>query len=252
MSARASAPTIPALKQSFLTNQTTLLAQPLAPSRSWQATNDASDEAIPDRVVQDILFNLNHTIQQHCRRVYAPQASRNIAEQINSVYTQDAERKVGGPADTEGGIGRELDLTEEEAVQALPASWHSEKDVGDHPMEAKRYADAVRQLSDLNEQRKQLREQVARLKRLQSVVEPLQTTDNGVGIQENLLTRNGPVEKELERMRFLLARVGGRVHALPDEAPNGDSKEVNLSETSAQGRKRRVDQFLADDKVFPS
>jgi hypothetical protein len=112
MSARASAPTIPALKQSFLAHQTTLLAQPLAPSRSWQATNDASDEPLAERVVQDVLFNLNHTIQQHCRRVYAPQASRNIAEQIDNVFTQEAERKVGGPADTEGGIGRELDLSE--------------------------------------------------------------------------------------------------------------------------------------------
>ncbi|KAF4450622.1 Kinetochore protein fta4 [Fusarium austroafricanum] len=249
---RSSAPTIPLLKQSFLTNQTTLLAQPLNPSRSWQATNDASDEAIPERVVQEVLYNLNHTIQQHCRRVYPPQASRNIAEQINSVYTQDAERKVGGPSDAEGGIGRELDLTDNDTIDSLPASWHLEKDVNDHPMEAKRYADAVRQLSELNDQRKQLREQVARLKRLQTIVEPLQTTDNGAGIQENLLTRNGPVEKELERMRFLLARVGGRVHALPDEAPNGDAKEVKLAETGAQGRKRRVDQFLADNKVFPS
>jgi hypothetical protein len=111
MSTRTSAPTIPSLKQSFLINQTTLLAQPLTPSHSWQAINDASDEAIPDRVVQDVLHSLNHTIQQHCRRVYAPQASRNIAEQINSVYTQDAERKLGGPTDTEGGIGRELDLS---------------------------------------------------------------------------------------------------------------------------------------------
>ncbi|KAF5026239.1 hypothetical protein F66182_1670 [Fusarium sp. NRRL 66182] len=252
MSARASAPTIPSLKQSFLINQTTLLAQPLAPSRTWQASNDASDEAIPDRVLQEALFNLNHTIQQHCRRVYPPQASRNIAEQINSVYAQDAERRVGGPTDTEGGIGRELDLTEEDAIQALPATWHSEKDAKDHPMEARRYADTVRQLSELNEQRRQLREQVARLRRLHSVAEPLRTTDSGVGVQENLLTRNGPVEKELERMRVLLARVGGRVHALSEEAPNGSSKQVSLAETGAQGRKRRVDQFLADDKVFPS
>ncbi|CAJ0540741.1 Ff.00g077020.m01.CDS01 [Fusarium sp. VM40] len=252
MSTRTSAPTIPSLKQSFLINQTTLLAQPLTPSHSWQATNDASDEAIPDRVVQDVLHSLNHTIQQHCRRVYAPQASRNIAEQIDSVYTQDAERKLGGPADTEGGIGRELDLTGSEAIESLPSSWYLEKDVSDHPMETKRYADAVHQLSELNDQRKQLRQQVARLKRLQSLVEPLQTADNGVGIQENLLTRNGPVEKELEKMRFLLARVGGRVHALPDEAPNGASKDVALAETGARGQKRRVDQFLADNKVFPS
>ncbi|EWY91845.1 hypothetical protein FOYG_08799 [Fusarium oxysporum NRRL 32931] len=252
MSSRTAAPTIPSLKQSFITSQTTLLSQPLAPSRSWQETNDASDEAIPERVVQEVLYNLNHTIQQHCRRVYPPQASRNIAEQINDVYTKDAERKVGGPTDTEGGIGRELDLTDNEAIEALPASWHLEKDINDHPMETKRYADAVQQLTELNDQRKQLREQVARLKRLQSIVEPLQTDENGAGIQENLLTRNGPVEKELERMRILLARVGGRVLSLPEEAPNGEAKEVSLTEMGAQGRKRRVDQFLADDKVFPS
>ncbi|KAF5256645.1 hypothetical protein BFJ70_g1404 [Fusarium oxysporum] len=252
MSSRTAAPTIPSLKQSFITSQTTLLSQPLAPSRSWQETNDASDEAIPERVVQEVLYNLNHTIQQHCRRVYPPQASRNIAEQINDVYTKDAERKVGGSTDTEGGIGRELDLTENEAIEALPASWHLEKDINDHPMETKRYADAVQQLTELNDQRKQLREQVARLKRLQSIVEPLQTDENGAGIQENLLTRNGPVEKELERMRILLARVGGRVLSLPEEAPNGEAKEVSLTEMGAQGRKRRVDQFLADDKVFPS
>ncbi|CZR47169.1 uncharacterized protein FPRO_08543 [Fusarium proliferatum ET1] len=252
MSSRPAAPTIPSLKQSFITSQTTLLSQPIAPSPSWQETNDASDEAIPERVVQEVLYNLNHTIQQHCRRVYPPQASRSIAEQINDVYTKDAERKVGGPADTEGGIGRELDLTEDKSIEALPASWHLEKDINDYPMEAKRYADAVQQLTELNDQRKQLRDKVARLKRLQTIVEPLQTDENGAGIQENLLTRNGPVEKELERMRILLARVGGRVLSLPEEAPNGEAKEVSLTEMVAQGRKRRVDQFLADDKVFPS
>ncbi|KAG4280696.1 hypothetical protein FPRO04_05410 [Fusarium proliferatum] len=252
MSSRPAAQTIPSLKQSFITSQTTLLSQPIAPSPSWQETNDASDEAIPERVVQEVLYNLNHTIQQHCRRVYPPQASRSIAEQINDVYTKDAERKVGGPADTEGGIGRELDLTEDKSIEALPASWHLEKDINDYPMETKRYADAVQQLTELNDQRKQLRDKVARLKRLQTIVEPLQTDENGAGIQENLLTRNGPVEKELERMRILLARVGGRVLSLPEEAPNGEAKEVSLTEMGAQGRKRRVDQFLADDKVFPS
>ncbi|KLO87189.1 uncharacterized protein LW93_13048 [Fusarium fujikuroi] len=252
MSSRPAAPTIPSLKQSFITSQTTLLSQPIAPSPSWQETNDASDEAIPERVVQEVLYNLNHTIQQHCRRVYPPQASRSIAEQINDVYTKDAERKVGGAADTEGGIGRELDLTEDKSIEALPTSWHLEKDINDHPMETKRYADAVQRLTELNDQRKQLRDKVARLKRLQTIVEPLQTDENGAGIQENLLTRNGPVEKELERMRILLARVGGRVLSLPEEAPNGEAKEVSLTEMGAQGRKRRVDQFLADDKVFPS
>lgn len=103
--------TIPAAKQAFLNSQTTLLAQPLAPSRAWTAANDASDDPLPERAVSDALFHLNHKIQQHCRRVYAPQATRNISEQINHVYTRDAERRMGGEEDVEGGIGRELDLS---------------------------------------------------------------------------------------------------------------------------------------------
>lgn len=35
-------------------------------------------------------------------------------------------------------------------------------------------------------------------------------------VQENLVTRNGEVEKELERMRVLLVRVAGRVAQLPE------------------------------------
>lgn len=35
--------------------------------------------------------------------------------------------------------------------------------------------------------------------------------DVGNGVQENLVTRDGEVERELERMRMLLARVGDKV-----------------------------------------
>ena len=122
-------------------------------------------------------------------------------------------------------------------------------------METKRYADAAQQLQELSEKRKQLREQVARISRLKAIVEPLQTSDGGVGVQENIVTRNGALEKELERMRFLLARVGGRVVTL-SEAPSSGSlledAEVMGDGGIAGSRKRRVDQFLADQNVFPS
>jgi len=36
-------------------------------------------------------------------------------------------------------------------------------------------------------------------------------------LQENLVTRNGEVEMELERMRVLLVRVAGRVGQLPTQ-----------------------------------
>jgi len=36
-------------------------------------------------------------------------------------------------------------------------------------------------------------------------------------VQDNLVTRNGEMERELERMRLLLVRVAGRVAQLPEK-----------------------------------
>lgn len=45
------------------------------------------------------------------------------------------------------------------------------------------------------------------------------------GIQENLVTRDGEVEKELERMRMLLARVGDKVVRLREREGTTDSDD---------------------------
>lgn len=103
-------PTIPAAKQAFLNIQTNLLSQPLAPSRAWRNANDASNDAIPTRIVDDALISVNHALQQHCRRVYAPQATRAIAEQIADAYTRDADRRTGRDGDDEDAVGKEADL----------------------------------------------------------------------------------------------------------------------------------------------
>lgn len=55
-------------------------------------------------------------------------------------------------------------------------------------------------------------------------------------VQENLVTRNGEVEMELERMRMLLARVGGRVGMLGFK--DGDSMDLDddRDEEEEEGR----------------
>ena len=53
------------------------------------------------------MFRLNHKIQQHSTRVYAPLASRNVAEQIGSLYMRDVDKRR---EDAESGIGKEVDL----------------------------------------------------------------------------------------------------------------------------------------------
>jgi hypothetical protein len=143
-----------------------------------------------------------------------------------------------------------LTTVDEQAIETLPATWPSDRDAEAYPLEATRYADTVRQLTELNQQRKDLRQRVERLRSLQKTVASFQTKD-GAGVQENLVTRGGPVEKELEKMRFLLARVAGRVSELSN-APttrNDDGVEFNdLTEV----RKKNIEKFLADGRVFPS
>ncbi|PTB43797.1 hypothetical protein M441DRAFT_65596 [Trichoderma asperellum CBS 433.97] len=244
------AATITSVKQTFVATQTNILSQPVAPSRAWRASNDASQHPLPNRIVDDAVANLNRTIQQHSRRVYAPQANRHVAEQISHVYSRDAERRMENPDDAEGGIGRELDLVDEQAIETLPAAWPSDRDAEAFPLEATRYAATVRQLTDLNRQRKELRQRVERLRSLQKTVESFQTTD-GAGVQENLVTRDGPVEKELEKMRFLLARVAGRVSELSNAPTTRNTDGVELS-ALAEARKKNIEKFLADGRVFPS
>jgi hypothetical protein len=116
-------PTVLSLKQSFLTAQTRLLSQPLTPTRAWHNTNtntntnnanESNEEttpALPPKAVDDALFKLNHRLQQHARRAYAPQATRHVAEQIEQLYWNAAEEAQRGEEGEEvleeGGLGLE-------------------------------------------------------------------------------------------------------------------------------------------------
>ncbi|KAF5120850.1 Inner kinetochore subunit fta4 [Metarhizium anisopliae] len=248
------APTIPSLKESFINAQTNILSRPLVPSRIWRRNNNASSTPIPARVLDDVLFNLNQTIQLHQRRVYPPQATYNVAEQITNLYTRDADEKVKKWKESESSIGRELDLAADDAIEELPSSWPIESDLGRYQEKAKQYEGIVLRLRQLSEERKEMRLRMEKLRRIRDAVQPLSATDES-NIQDNLVTRNGPVEKELERMRVLLARVTSRVANLPEQ-PASDrpqsitSSTVDLGEMTRWG-KRKIDSFLADPRVFP-
>lgn len=102
-------PTVASLKLSFIAAQTSILAQPPVPSAAWRSANDASDHAIPPRALDDALFALGQAVGRHCRRVYPPQANRNVAEQIADAYSRDAERDlVDGPV--RGAVPKDVDL----------------------------------------------------------------------------------------------------------------------------------------------
>lgn len=215
-------PTVLSIKTNFLLGQTRLLSQPLEPSRSWRTANDASEEGLSDRAVDDALFRVNHLLQQHSRRVHAPQATRHVAEQIDRLYWNAGERaaETAAASSSQGLALGLVELTKSEAIDSLPPTWESGRDVIAYPMEAKRYAELVGRLQNLSERKKQAEEITVRLGRIRDMLGPFQTEDRDgrvVGVQENLVTRDGEVEKELERMRVLLARVGGRVARLLEQ-----------------------------------
>lgn len=82
-------PTILAHKSAFLSAQTLQLSQNLAPSGAWRnhVHEDAENQAtVTEKAVDDALYRLNHALQQHARRVHAPQATRHIAEQIDQLF----------------------------------------------------------------------------------------------------------------------------------------------------------------------
>ncbi len=188
------------------------------------------------------------------------------------MYLGQMDRREGDANDADGGVGKEVDLSESRAnatliafahflsfatkangstIESLPFSWPSEKEAAAKPEDAQAYARSVARLVELSKQRQQVQLRMEKLRRLQSAIEPLRTSESGKGVQENLVTRNGAVETELEKMRGLLDRVAGRVGSFRDASASSrlrDAVDVDELRTS---RKRAVDDFLADSKVFP-
>ncbi|KAI1761934.1 kinetochore Sim4 complex subunit Fta4 [Hypoxylon sp. FL1150] len=268
-------PTILAHKSSFLTAQTLQLSQSLAPSAAWrEANSNAAEGGLSDRVVDEVLYRANHALQQHARRVYAPQASRHVAEQIEALYLEAAEKAVrgdgGGGGEGEdtaegGGLGgRDVDgearflrvgadFASDEVISTLPGTWdlHSPSQAEASPPEAQRYADLAASLVSLSARRKEARERLDRLRRMRDLLVPFTSSDaNGVDIgggaglekvQPNLVTRDGELEKELERMRVLLVRVAARVGQLPDPEP--DSGDVAMEDVDSM-EQRKVARLL--------
>ncbi|KAK7912090.1 hypothetical protein PG985_014571 [Apiospora marii] len=270
-------PTILAHKSAFLSAQTLQLSQTLAPSAAWRnhahhqhedAAAAAENQAtVTEKAVDDALYRLNHALQQHARRVHAPQATRHIAEQIDQLFLDINKDVDDDPADGEGDEegsnvqkGDELrqgaDFTSDPAIAALPPTWDQidAHETQSRPAEAAYYDDLQTRLTELSARRAETRARVERLRAMQNLLQPFRgdasadtDTDNddenqNRKLQENLVTRNGEVEKELERMRVLLVRVAGRVGQLP--AQNSEEDDTDMIGDLDKAERGKVQSLL--------
>ena len=91
-----------------------------------------------------------------------------------------------------------------------------------------RYRQLRERLASLDSQRRQRQRRLDQLQHLRRLLEPFKEPEKD--IQPNLITKDGELIQELEKMRMLVARVGGRIaqqkrtsgvpenqnHSLPD------------------------------------
>ncbi|OAA61876.1 hypothetical protein SPI_04735 [Niveomyces insectorum RCEF 264] len=145
------------------------------------------------------------------------------------------------------------DFTDSAAIAALPPTWDDPRDADAWPLETQRYAELVATLQEGAAARTAAAQRVRKLRRMATLLAPLASASSGDDenrdkaddgnakntLQANLVTRNGPVERELERMRVLLARVGDRVAALPRQGTTGaDANASYVEDVETVGRAR--------------
>lgn len=111
----------------------------------------------------------------------------------------------------------------------MPESW-SEEAERKAPEQAVRYKELQQKLVELNEKRKAAREKVENYKALKQMVDLLAAD---AGVQDNLVTKNGEVEVELEKMRRLMVRVERGIGGL-EERQDDDGMIIDGEEADAK------------------
>ncbi|KAJ4534126.1 hypothetical protein HRR80_004781 [Exophiala dermatitidis] len=182
--------------------------------------------------------------------VYSAQSQRHVAEQIETLYwniisaeCDDADTNTNA---TTVVAPRDADLTESHTTikSLLPEQYtdlhlHPQHDPhSGHGHEAEAYTTLREDLIEMARKRDALRQNLARYRHLQSLLEPLD--DPQTNIQPNLVTRDGELGKELDRMRILLARVTGRV----GEMKNLNATTLDRRDTTATGTDTNLSQSI--------
>ncbi|KAK7883656.1 hypothetical protein LTR67_011066 [Exophiala xenobiotica] len=226
---------ITSLKAAFIRSQVRHLSTPLEPSTEWRdRATEPEGGHLSDKVVQDVVAKVNEKIKQHNRMVFSQRSQRHVAEQIETLHWNIVNAESNDTELDTVIIRRDAELTDTSTIGNLPDNYD---DLALHPdhetnaEEADMYSRLRQQLLDLSHARDALKQKVAKYKSLQRLMEPLENPQ--VNIQPNLITKDGELSKELERMRVLLARVTGKVSENPNSSEFGttDAAPQALSDT---------------------
>ena len=220
-------------KAAFLRQQVRLLSQPLQPSKSWRDFAPETETSLSDATISAVMARVNEKLKQHNKNVYSALSQRHVAEQIDALYWNEVQEQDTQTDADALAVGTNVDLMKSEEVGKLPEEIR-ELQVQEGQLigadEAERYSELRKRLVGAGARRDQQKKRLEGYKQLQKMLEPLEAAQENV--QPNLVTRDGELSKELDRMRVLLARVTGKVGEV--KRKNGDVKDLGQGPSEQQ------------------
>ncbi|KAH0611137.1 uncharacterized protein H6S33_011564 [Morchella sextelata] len=234
-------PSIRDLKKGFLSSQLRTLSTPIEPPRAWQSQLPESPAGdLPDAVVAQALYKFNVVAKRHHRLVYSAQALSHVATQVQDLYQQP--QPAGAEDAEEGVLRRGVDLREAENIALLPDTYPTPA-LSDSGGDLEAYQELHARLTALAAAVQAQRERHAYYVHLRGLVEPFRAPMESV--QPNLVTRDGPLAAELERMRMLAGKLAfaiGRagLEGGGEEGEEGEGEEGEEGEGEVMERLRGI------------
>ncbi|KAJ5351450.1 hypothetical protein N7452_000424 [Penicillium brevicompactum] len=202
-----SARTVSELKSAFIRSQVRVFSETLNLPENWRNYAPPTEEGdLSDKVIEDVLHKVNAAAKQHNRVVYSSQAIHHVAQQIASLYWSAVSQDSRSHAAFAHGIERTTDLSRQMNIAKMPVDLEGLEASEDEHIS---YRQLRERLTTLDTQRQQRQRRLDQLQHMRRLLEPFE--DPQKDIQPNLITRDGELVQELEKMRMLVARVGGRI-----------------------------------------
>ena len=183
------------------------------------------------------MFPVNDKLQQHNRSVFSTRSQRHVAEQIETLYWNTVTHETAQADRDAVAVKKGTDLTTSEAVQTLPEDCedlhlHPDREVEE--VDQARYRELQARLEELAATRDRQQVKLGQYRQLQTMLRPFENALEN--IQPNLVTGDGEMRKELDRMRLLLARITERmaevrttaVRRVEPPAPSNEQKLLNV------------------------
>ncbi|KAI1007701.1 hypothetical protein K3495_g527 [Podosphaera aphanis] len=215
------APTIIELKTAFLRDQVRTLSTPLQVPTDLPTPPNARPSTA---TIAQAVRKVNQSLARHNRLVYGPRALRHVAEQIDQLYLDSAspDGTAVSPKEVEAWADRCCDYTSDDVILQLPNAWN---DPEADEEAAEQFQRLQAHLVELSASRKHIREQLEMCRSLKALAQHFGSRQD---VQKNLVTRNGEVEKELEKMRRLMIRVERGLTSLVKNNSVGEQNEGRI------------------------